>query len=67
MEQNDGTVDRLNRLAGALVLLLVLVKAGKVSLLSALLLVLSGAFISSAASGTCPVYTLLGMSPSENI
>ncbi|MFY9397283.1 MAG: DUF2892 domain-containing protein [Desulfomonilia bacterium] len=67
MEQNVGTVDRLIRLAVALVLLLVLVKAGKVSLLSALLLVLSGAFISSAASGTCPVYTHLGISTSEKI
>lgn len=67
MEQNVGTIDRLIRLAVALALLLILVKAGKISLLSALMLIMSGAFISSAASGSCPVYTHLGISTSEKI
>ena len=67
MEQNVGTLDRLGRFAAALALIFVLVKSGRVSLLNAVLLIASGALISSAASGSCAVYTHLGISASEKI
>jgi len=67
MEQNVGTLDRIGRLAVAAVLIFALVKTRKASLLSALLMIASGALISSAASGSCAVYTHLGISTSEKI
>ncbi|MCK9263243.1 MAG: DUF2892 domain-containing protein [Desulfomonilia bacterium] len=67
MEQNVGTLDRIARLAVAAALIFMLVKTRKVGLLSALLMVASGALISSAASGSCAIYTHLGTSTSEKI
>ncbi|HON39342.1 MAG: YgaP family membrane protein [Desulfomonilia bacterium] len=67
MEQNVGTLDRIIRLAVAAVLIFVLVKTRKVSLLNALLMIASGALISSASSGSCAIYTHLGISTSEKI
>ncbi len=67
MDQNVGTIDRLSRLAVSAVLIFVLVKTRKVSLFSALLLVTGGALISSAVTGSCAVYTHLGISTSEKI
>ncbi len=67
MDQNVGTLDRIGRLAVAAMLIFVLVKTRKVSLFTALLMVTSGALISSAASGSCAVYTHLGISTSEKI
>jgi hypothetical protein len=64
--QNVGIVDRLIRLGIAVVMLFVLVKSGKVSPVSALFLLGSGMLISSAFSGTCPLYTHTGISTSEN-
>jgi uncharacterized membrane protein len=67
MDQNVGTLDRISRLAVAISMIFMLVKTRKASLFSALLLVASGALISSAASGSCAVYTHLGISTSEKI
>jgi hypothetical protein len=64
--ENVGTIDRLIRLGTALLILLILVKSGKVSFVSALLLVASGMLFSSASSGTCALYTQLGLSTAEN-
>jgi hypothetical protein len=64
---NVGTLDRLGRVLVALVLLVFMVKSGKISLLNALLLVLSGAFLASAATGSCALYTHLGLSTSEKL
>ncbi|HDP26483.1 MAG TPA: DUF2892 domain-containing protein [Deltaproteobacteria bacterium] len=61
MEQNVGVVDRLVRFGTALFLIFILVKTSKASVLSAVLLVTSGALISSASSGYCPLCTHLGM------
>lgn len=63
--QNVGMVDRLIRLGLAAVMLFALVKRGKVSLVTALFLLGSGMLISSAFSGTCPLYTHTGVSTSE--
>lgn len=60
--ENVGTIDRLLRIGAALVFLFILVRSGKVSLLSALFLIGSGMLLSSAVSGTCPLYTQLGIS-----
>lgn len=60
--ENVGTIDRLVRIGTALVLLFILVRGGKISLVSALLLIGSGMLLSSASSGTCPLYTQLGIS-----
>ncbi len=67
MDQNVGTLDRIGRFAVALALIFVLVRSGKVSLFTALLLITSGALVSSAASGSCAIYTHLGISTSEKI
>ncbi|HOW99838.1 MAG TPA: DUF2892 domain-containing protein [Deltaproteobacteria bacterium] len=67
MDQNVGTFDRLGRVAVALVILFFMVKSGKSGFLNALLLVASGALFASAASGTCALYTHLGLSTSEKL
>jgi len=63
---NVGTMDRLIRLGAAVVLFFLLVRSGKVSLVSALILLASGMLASSASSGTCPLYTHLGLSTAGN-
>mgnify|MGYP002396186557 CR=1 FL=1 len=65
MEQNVGTLDRLSRLVIALIILVFLVRSGKVNMLTAMLLLMSGAFLSSAASGSCALYTHLGITTNE--
>jgi hypothetical protein len=67
MEPNVGFLDRISRAVVAIALLFVLLKSGKVSLLTALLLVSSGALLSSAASGYCALYTQMGISTSDKI
>jgi hypothetical protein len=67
LDQNVGTVDRLSRAAVALVVLFILVKSGKISFLGALMLVFSGAMLATAASGSCALYTHLGLSTSEKL
>ncbi|HOO46594.1 MAG TPA: DUF2892 domain-containing protein [Deltaproteobacteria bacterium] len=64
MEQNVGALDRLSRVVVSLAVLVVLVRSGKSGLLTALALITSGALLSSAASGYCPLYTHLGVSTS---
>ncbi len=65
MEHNVGTIDRLSRVVVALALVFTLLKSGKISPLSALMLILSGALLASAASGYCALYTHLGVSTSN--
>lgn len=67
MDQNVGTLDRLGRIAVALAIIFVLVRSGKVNLFNAVLLITSGTLISSAASGSCALYTHLGISTSEKL
>ncbi|MBN2297381.1 MAG: DUF2892 domain-containing protein [Deltaproteobacteria bacterium] len=67
MEQNVGVLDRLSRFVVALAVLIVLVKSGKAGFLTALALITSGALLSSAASGYCPLYMHLGVSTSNKI
>jgi hypothetical protein len=64
--ENVGTIDRLIRFGAALLILFILVKSGKVSVMSALMLVVSGMLLASASSGTCTLYTQLGLSTSTN-
>ncbi len=66
MEQNVGTLDRLSRIVVALALVFTLLKSGKISPLSALMLVASGALLASAATGYCALYTHLGVSTSND-
>jgi hypothetical protein len=60
--ENVGPIDRLIRIGTALGILFFLVRSGRVSLMSALFLIGSGMLLSSAVSGTCPLYTNLGIS-----
>ncbi len=62
MEQNVGTVDRLVRAGIALILIVFMVRSGRITLAAAISLVAGGMLLSSAASGTCPLYTELGIS-----
>ncbi len=66
MEQNVGTIDRLVRAGMAVIIILVLVKSGKISLLTAISLVAGGMLLSSAISGVCPLYTQLGICSTKN-
>jgi len=66
MEQNVGTIDRLVRAGMAIIIILVLVKSGKISLLTAISLVAGGMLLSSATSGVCPLYTQLGICSTKN-
>lgn len=66
MEQNIGFLDRISRIVVAIALLFVLLKSGKVTLLTATALVTSGALLASAASGYCALYTHLGVSTSAS-
>jgi hypothetical protein len=65
-EQNVGTIDRLVRIGIAVIILLILVKSGKVSFLTAISLIAGGMLLSSATSGVCPLYTQLGISTGKN-
>ncbi len=65
MEQNVGMLDRLSRAVVAVALIFALIRSGRVDLTTALMLVLSGALLSTAASGYCALYTHLGISTSD--
>ncbi|HQI01894.1 MAG TPA: DUF2892 domain-containing protein [Deltaproteobacteria bacterium] len=65
MEQNVGMLDRLSRAVVALALIFTLIRSGRVDLTTALMLVLSGALLSTASSGYCALYTHLGISTSD--
>jgi hypothetical protein len=67
MDQNVGTLDRLSRAVIALALIFTLIRSGKASMLSALMLAMGGALLSTAMSGTCALYTHLGLSTSEKL
>ncbi len=67
MDQNVGTLDRLSRAVVALALLFTLLKSGKITMATAMLLLVSGALLASAASGSCALYTHLGISTSEKL
>ena len=67
LDQNVGTIDRLARVAVAAVFIFIMVKSGKISFLNALVLVVSGSLLASAASGSCALYTHLGLSTSEKL
>jgi hypothetical protein len=67
LDQNVGTIDRLSRVAVAVVFIFIMVKSGKIGLRGALMLIMSGALLASAASGTCALYTHLGLSTSEKL
>ncbi len=62
IEQNVGTIDRVNRVLIALGILIFLTMRGKVPLLTAMSLLVGGMLLSSAASGVCSLYTELGIS-----
>ena len=61
MEQNVGIIDRVIRLGIAVIVLFILIRSGKVSLLTVASLVAGGVLLSSASSGVCPLYTQLGI------
>jgi len=60
-EQNVGAFDRLVRTGIAIIILLVLVRSGKVSFMTAVSLFVGGMLLSSATSGVCPLYTQFGI------
>ena len=60
MQVNEGTIDRIIRLAIA-VIILVLFFLGFLEGYWALLLVFSGSFFMSAMTGYCPLYKPLGI------
>lgn len=65
MEQNVGMLDRLSRVVVAVALIFTLIRGGRVNLATALMLVLSGALLSSASTGYCALYTHLGITTSD--
>lgn len=67
MEQNVGTLDRLSRILVATALVFTLLKSGRVNVMTAAMLILSGALVSSAFSGCCALYTHLGISTNDSL
>lgn len=67
MEQNIGFLDRVSRLVVAIAILFVLIKTRRATWPSAIALITSGALLTSAASGYCPLYTQMGISTSDKI
>lgn len=65
MEQNVGLLDRLSRAVVALALVFTLIRGGRVNLTTALMLILSGALLSTASTGYCALYTHLGLTTSD--
>jgi hypothetical protein len=65
MEQNVGMLDRLSRVWISLALIFALIRGGRINLTTALMLVLSGALLSTAATGYCALYTHLGLTTSD--
>ncbi len=65
MQVNEGTIDRIFRLALAVVII-VLFFLGMLPGYWALLLVFSGSFFLSAVTGYCPLYTPLGINTCKN-
>ncbi len=62
MRQNMGTVDRLARVAFALVVA-VLILAGQLTAVAAVVLgVLAGVFLLTSSVGLCPLYLPFGLS-----
>ncbi|MBN1636852.1 MAG: DUF2892 domain-containing protein [Deltaproteobacteria bacterium] len=64
MEENVSTLDRVVRAVVA-ILIIVLYLKGWIKGLAGLLLVVSGALLSSVLSGYCPLYEQLGISTRE--
>lgn len=64
MEENVSTLDRVVRAVVA-TLIIVLYLKGWIKGLAGLLLVASGALLSSVLSGYCPLYEQLGISTRE--
>ena len=64
MQVNEGTIDRIARAAVA-IFIIALFFAGRLPGYWALLLILSGAFLMSAATGYCPLYKPLGINTSK--
>ena len=60
MKVNEGLIDRVIRVAVAIVIILAFLM-GKLPGNWALLLIFSGSFLMSAFTGHCPLYTRLGI------
>lgn len=60
MKVNEGMIDRLVRVAVAIIIIVAFL-TGKLPGYWALLLVFSGSFFMSAVTGYCPLYTPLGV------
>ncbi len=60
MQVNEGVLDRIVRLA-IVIVIIVLFFLNMLPGYWALLLIVSGAFLMSAITGYCPLYTVLGI------
>ena len=64
MEKNVGMADKIGRTIIAL-LIIVLYLWGKLPGIAGLLLIVSGALLSSVMSGYCPLYTKIGVNTNK--
>ncbi|MBK9272995.1 MAG: DUF2892 domain-containing protein [Flavobacteriales bacterium] len=62
MKKNVGNIDRIVRILLALVFGYLYFTGAVVGLVGTVLLVLGGIFLLTALVGTCPIYSVLGMS-----
>jgi len=61
MERNVGTIDRVVRLVVAILFIVANVASWVTGIAGLVLAVLAGMLLSSAASGHCPLYVMLGI------
>jgi hypothetical protein len=61
MERNVGAIDRVTRLVAAIFFIFVNVAGWVTGIAGLVLAVLAGMLLSSAASGHCPLYAMLGI------
>lgn len=62
MKKNVGNIDRIVRILLALVFGYLYFTGAVTGLVGTVLLVLGGIFVLTALVGTCPIYSVLGMS-----
>jgi hypothetical protein len=62
MKKNVGNIDRIVRILLALVFGYLYFTGAVTGLVGTVLLVLGGIFVLTALLGTCPIYSVLGMS-----
>ena len=66
MSRNESNLDRILRIAAAVVAVIVAIAVGASSLPGVVMFVVAGILLVTAAVGFCPLYRLLGISTDKS-